>query len=36
MKVRRQRKLRQVLLDNAQMTEADLVYIENYHLPENE
>lgn len=36
MKVRRQRKLRQVLLDNAQMTEADLVYIENYKLPEDE
>eukprot|EP00371_Babesia_bovis_P003389 XP_001612036.1 hypothetical protein [Babesia bovis T2Bo] len=33
MSVRRQRKLRQLLLDNAQMTEADLNFIENYELP---
>ncbi|CDR97366.1 hypothetical protein, conserved [Babesia bigemina] len=35
MSVRRQRKMRQLLLDNAQMTEADLAYIENYRLPED-
>ncbi|ORM40076.1 uncharacterized protein BXIN_1418 [Babesia sp. Xinjiang] len=34
MSLRRQRKLRQLLLDNAQMTEADLNYIENYKLPD--
>ncbi|GBE58617.1 hypothetical protein, conserved [Babesia ovata] len=36
MSVRRQRKMRQLLLDNAQMTEADLAYIENYRLPEED
>ncbi|GIX61070.1 uncharacterized protein BcabD6B2_05050 [Babesia caballi] len=36
MSVRRQRKMRQLLLDNAQMTEADLLYIENYRLPEED
>ncbi|UKK02961.1 hypothetical protein MACK_003062 [Theileria orientalis] len=32
MKVRRQRKLRQMLLDKANMTESELSYIENYKL----
>ncbi|GFE53501.1 hypothetical protein BaOVIS_009050 [Babesia ovis] len=35
MSVRRQRRLRQLLLDNAEMTEADLLYIENYKLPDD-
>lgn len=32
MKVRRQRKLRQILLDKADLTEAELAFIENYDL----